>query len=96
MLEQFGWHFIQVVKHTRVGYPIGINNRVFSIRYIVFCCTIISIDNNLDRVTDIVKFLVENGANVNAKAANGNTPLSLAEEEEDQEIIELLKQLGAK
>jgi ankyrin repeat protein len=45
---------------------------------------------------DIVKFLADNGANVNAKAANGNTPLSLAEEEEDKEIIELLKQLGAK
>jgi len=45
---------------------------------------------------DIVKFLTENGANVNTKAANGNTPLSLAEEEEDKEMIELLKQLGAK
>ena len=45
---------------------------------------------------DIVKFLTENGANVNTKAANGNTPLSLAEEEKDQEMIELLKQLGAK
>jgi ankyrin repeat protein len=42
-----------------------------------------------------VKFLAENGANVNAKAANGSTPLSLAEEEEDKEMIELLKQLGA-
>jgi ankyrin repeat protein len=45
---------------------------------------------------DIVNFLVENGANVNARAANGNTPLSLAEEEKDQEMIALLKQLGAK
>jgi len=45
---------------------------------------------------DIVKFLVENGADVNAKAANGSTPLSLAEEEEDEEMIELLKNLGAK
>lgn len=45
---------------------------------------------------DIVNFLVENGANVNAKAANGNTPLSLAQEEEDQEMVALLKQLGAK
>ena len=44
---------------------------------------------------DIVKFLVENGANVNARAANGNTPLSLAKEEEDQEMVTLLKQLGA-
>ncbi len=44
---------------------------------------------------DIVKFLVENGANVNAIAANGNTPLSLAKEEEDQEMVTLLVQLGA-
>lgn len=44
---------------------------------------------------DIVEFLADNGANVNAKAANGNTPLSLAQEEEDQKMIELLKQLGA-
>ena len=40
---------------------------------------------------NIVKFLAENGANVNAKAANGNTPLSLAQEEEDQEMVALLK-----
>ena len=45
---------------------------------------------------DIVKFLAENGADVNAKAANGNTPLSLAQEEEDQEMVALLKELGAK
>jgi len=45
---------------------------------------------------DIVKFLVENGANVNAKAANDNTPLSLAKEEEDQEMVALLIELGAK
>jgi len=45
---------------------------------------------------DIVKFLAENGANVNAKAADGNTPLSLAQEEEDQEMVALLKKLGAK
>lgn len=45
---------------------------------------------------DIVEFLADNGADVNAKAANGNTPLSLAQEEEDQKMIELLKQLGAK
>jgi len=45
---------------------------------------------------DIVKFLAENGADVNVKAANGNTPLSLAQEEEDQEMVALLKELGAK
>lgn len=45
---------------------------------------------------DIVNFLVENGADVNVKAENGNTPLSLAEEENDQEMVALLKKLGAK
>jgi len=44
---------------------------------------------------DIVKFLAENGANVNAMAADGNTPLSLAKEEEDQEMVALLTKLGA-
>ena len=45
---------------------------------------------------DIVNFLVENGADVNTKAENGNTPLSVAEEENDQEMVALLKKLGAK
>ncbi len=45
---------------------------------------------------DIVNFLVENGADVNATAENGNTPLSLAEKENDQEMVALLKKLGAK
>jgi len=45
---------------------------------------------------DIVKFLVENGANVKARAADGKTPVSLAQEEGDQEMVTLLKQLGAK
>ena len=45
---------------------------------------------------DIVKFLVENGADVNAKAGDGKTALDMAEREEDQEMIALLKELGAK
>ena len=45
---------------------------------------------------DIVNFLVENGADVNAKAGNGDTPLSLAEKEGDQEMVALLKKYGAK
>jgi ankyrin repeat protein len=40
--------------------------------------------------------LAENGANMDAKAADGNTPLSLAQEEKDQEMVALLKKLGAK
>lgn len=45
---------------------------------------------------DIVKFLAENGANVNARAADGNTPLSLAKKEEDREMVAILTKLGAK
>lgn len=45
---------------------------------------------------DIVRFLAENGADVNASAANGKTALSLANEEEDKEMVNLLEQLGAK
>ena len=50
----------------------------------------------LNQRPDIVKFLVENGANVNAKTGDGNTPLSLAEKEDDPEMVALLKELGAK
>jgi len=45
---------------------------------------------------DLAKYLVEKGADVNAKAADGNTPLSLATMKDDQEMITLLKMLGSK
>jgi len=45
---------------------------------------------------DIVEFLADNGADVNTKAADGKSPISLAEEENDEVMIELLKKLGAK
>jgi len=45
---------------------------------------------------DIAKFLVEEGANVNAKSTDGTTPLSMAEKNDDPEMIALLKELGAK
>ena len=45
---------------------------------------------------DIARYLMENGANVNASAANGKTPLSLAKEEDDREMVILLEQLGGK
>jgi len=35
---------------------------------------------------DLVNYLAENGADVNAITADGNTPLSLAEKEKDEEI----------
>ncbi len=45
---------------------------------------------------EIVKTLIKAGANVNAKNNFGQTPLSLAEEKRNPEIIELLKSVGAK
>ena len=45
---------------------------------------------------DLVKFLVKHGANVNAKAADAQSPLSLAEKEKDDQMVTLLKELGAK
>ena len=45
---------------------------------------------------DLVKFLIKNGANVNAKAKDGATPLSMAIKENDVAMIKLLKDLGAK
>ena len=45
---------------------------------------------------DLVKFLVKHGANVNARAKDGSTPLSLATKDKDPEMVKLLKSLGAK
>jgi len=49
-------------------------------------------DNN----KELVSFLIQNGANVNAKSIKGKTPLSLAEEGSYVEIVEILKASGAK
>jgi ankyrin repeat protein len=46
--------------------------------------------------TDVVKFLAEKGADVNAVAENGKTPLSVATEAGHEEIVEILKSHGAK
>ena len=45
---------------------------------------------------ELVKFLVKNGANINAKAKDGSTALSLANKENDAAMVKLLKELGAK
>ena len=45
---------------------------------------------------ELVKFLIKNGANVNAKAKDGTTPLSMAIRENDTAMVKLLKDLGAK
>ena len=45
---------------------------------------------------EMVRFLVENGADVNAKTANGLTPLSLAESNEYSTIVAVLKAAGAR
>lgn len=46
--------------------------------------------------TDVVKFLAEKGADVNAVAENGKTPLSIASEGGNEDIVALLKNHGAK
>ena len=45
---------------------------------------------------ELFDLLMSKGADISAKAENGNTPLSLAERKDDQEMIVLLKKLGAK
>ena len=45
---------------------------------------------------ELVKFLIKNGANVNAKAKDGATPLSMANRENDVKMDKLLKDFGAK
>lgn len=45
---------------------------------------------------DVVNFLIENGANVNAKNVKEQTPLSLAEKAGNAEIVIILKANGAK
>jgi ankyrin repeat protein len=45
---------------------------------------------------DVVKFLAEKGSDVNARAENGNTPLSIASDAGDKNIVEILKNHGAK
>ncbi len=49
-------------------------------------------DNN----EPLVKFLIERGANVNASAKNGKTPLSLASEAAYESIVKVLLANGAK
>ncbi len=44
----------------------------------------------------IVQFLIKNGANLNAENNQGQTPLTLALEADKSELVELLRQLGAK
>jgi ankyrin repeat protein len=48
-------------------------------------------NNNLE----VAKLLIKHGANVNAKAKNGTTPLSLAQKKKNSEMIKLLKNEGA-
>jgi ankyrin repeat protein len=49
-----------------------------------------------DNYLEIAKFLIEHGANVNAKNLHDQTPLSVAEDAGHTEMIQLLKAHGAK
>ena len=44
----------------------------------------------------VASVLLKNGANVNAKANDGNTPLSIAKQFGHARMVELLKANGAK
>ncbi len=57
-----------------------------------FTCLMMAARNNSP---DLVKFLVTNGADVNIKAKDGSTALSLAGKQKDVEMAQLLKDLGA-
>jgi ankyrin repeat protein len=45
---------------------------------------------------DVVKMLLNKGANLSAKDQRGRTPLSMAEKAEHTKIVELLHKHGAK
>lgn len=45
---------------------------------------------------ELVRFLIDNGSNVNAKAINNKSPLSIAVESEFDSMVKLLKSNGAK
>lgn len=49
-----------------------------------------------DNYLEIAKFLIEHGANVNAKNLHDQTPLSVAEDENHTDMVKLLKANGAK
>jgi ankyrin repeat protein len=44
---------------------------------------------------ELVRFLIDNGANVNARAANGSTPLSIAAEAGHETMMDILNSNGA-
>ena len=58
-----------------------------------YTCLMMAARNN---APDLVRFLVKNNANINAKAKDGSTALSLAKKEKDEKMVKLLIELGAK
>ncbi|HDR88151.1 MAG TPA: hypothetical protein ENN63_00795 [Bacteroidetes bacterium] len=48
-----------------------------------------------DHHEELVRLLIRHGANVNARAANGKTPLSIAREAGYTDMVEILKTAGA-
>ena len=58
-----------------------------------FTNLIMAVDSNNE---EVVRFLIKNGANVNAKTRDGDTALSLAVKKGYQNIINILKSNGAK
>jgi uncharacterized protein len=58
-----------------------------------YTCLMMAARNN---APDLVRFLVKHGADINAKAKDGSTALSLAKKEKDEKMTVLLYELGAK
>jgi FOG: Ankyrin repeat len=53
-------------------------------------------DQSKQRYTELVKFLIDKGADVNARDSSGESPLAIAQRMERSEIVEALRKAGAK
>ena len=65
-------------------------------RFEYFQCLEINSFSSVQGHILVATLLLKNGANVNAKANDGRTPLSLAKAEGHARMVELLKANGAK
>jgi ankyrin repeat protein len=68
-------------------------------QYLTVTPLIYSIINCTDEKSgtlEVVKLLLERGANVNARDSKGRTALDWAEEEKDEEIVNILRSTGAR
>jgi ankyrin repeat protein len=81
------------VVHTLLDKGADVNEASTTGRVTGYTCLMMAARN---KQSELVKLLVKNGADVNLKAKDGKSALSLAKEENDAEMVKLLKSLGAK